>query len=190
MKDEIFIKAKNGDTEAIQIILDSIEPFIISQCRKMFLHNYDFLDLKQIAYIAAIKGIQKMDIRMPESCKSYLMKCVHNSLKYEARKVLSKPRCNSIESKDSDGITFIDKLMSPKNTEDLVLKSIDNELLKKAFDSLNSEDKNIISYYISNSYGGLKTYADLYSLDYRNVRYKKDKALKQMRDFMEKCQIF
>ena len=80
--------------------------------------------------------------------------------------------------------------MSPENTEDLVLKSIDNELLKKAFDSLNSEDKNIISYYISNSYGGLKTYADLYSLDYRNVRYKKDKALKQMRDFMEKCQIF
>lgn len=186
MEDEIFIKAKKGDTDAIQLILDSIEPFIISQCRKIFLQNYDFSDLKQIAYIAAIKAMQKMDISKSNSCKSYLMKCVHNSLKYEARKVLSKPRCNSLENKDSDGITLTDKIMSAENTEDIVLKSLDNEKLKKAFHSLNREDKDIISYYISNSYGGLKTYADLYSLDYRNVRYKKDKALKQMREFMEK----
>lgn len=189
MKEEIFIKAQNGDKDSIELILNSIEPFIISQCRKIFLSNYDFLDLKQIAYMAAIKGIKKMDTSKGNGCKSYLMKCVHNSLKYEARKILSKPRINSIENKDSDGITFTDKLESDDNTEDTVLQSLDNELLGRAFLSLTSEYKDIVSYYISNSHGGLKNYADMYSMDYRKVRYKKDKALKLMKDYMEKHNV-
>lgn len=184
MDPDLFRRAKAKDAEAVNAIIDMVEPFILKQCNKTFLRNYDFEDKKQIAYLAVLKGIQSLNPAQLESAPSYLMKCVHNALKYETRKVLSRPDHTSLENADSDGVPIGEKLMAEDSTEDDILKLEDHAQLKIAFDMLDTEEKNIISYFIHDSYGGLKRYADLHGREYRKVRYQKDKALKKMRLFL------
>lgn len=185
MSDEIFLLAKSGDKDAIANVIQTVEPFIIKQCRKMNLRNYDFEDLKQISYQAVCSGIKKIDENQISSAPSYLMKCIHNALKYEARRTLSKPDSTSIESEDKDGIKFVEKLIAEENTEDIFIKLLDSNKIKEAFNTLSKEEKDVISYFVHDSYGGLKRYSDLYHMDYRKVRYLKDKALKKLRLFLE-----
>lgn len=185
MSDAIFLLAKSGDKDAIANVIQTVEPFIIKQCRKMNLRNYDFEDLKQISYLAVLHGIKKIDESQISSAPSYLMKCIHNALKYEARRTLSKPSNTSIESEDKDGIKFAEKLIAEENTEDIFIKLLDSNKIKEAFNTLNKEEKDVISYFVHDSYGGLKRYSDLYQMDYRKVRYLKDKAIKKLRLFLD-----
>lgn len=185
MSDTIFLLAKSGDKDAIANVIQTVEPFIIKQCRKMNLRNYDFEDLKQISYLAVLHGIKKIDESQISSAPSYLMKCIHNALKYEARRTLSKPTNTSIESEDKDGIKFVEKLIAEENTEDIFIKLLDSNKIKEAFNTLNKEEKDVISYFVHDSYGGLKRYSDLYQMDYRKVRYLKDKAIKKLRLFLD-----
>ncbi|MGB4588315.1 MAG: helix-turn-helix domain-containing protein [Clostridiaceae bacterium] len=67
MSDAIFLLAKSGDKDAIANVIQTVEPFIIKQCRKMNLRNYDFEDLKQISYVAVLHGIKKsMKTKFPQ----------------------------------------------------------------------------------------------------------------------------
>lgn len=185
MKDEIFLQAKNGNEDAILRVIEEVEPFILKQCGKIKLRDYDYEDLKQICYMAVIKGIPKINGESLSSAPSYLMKCVHNALKYEARRTLSKPDDTSLEHEDRDGIKYADKLVSSEDTEELYFRNHDRNKIKEAFELLCTEEKTIVSYFIHDPYGGLKRYANLYGVDYRKTRYLKDKALKKMKIYLE-----
>ena len=185
MDSGIFLKAKEGNKEAMGKIIKRFEPLIRKECSHIYLKDYDFEDLKQIAYIAVIKGVKSISEDQIDYAPAYIMKCIHNSLKYEARRTLRKPEQSSIEQKDSDGITLTDKLFSVDDTESSVLQSMDYDTLKSAFHTLSPKEKDILSYYIQNSYGGLRQYADVYAEDYRRIRYQKDKALRKMKIIME-----
>ena len=185
MNENIFLLAKNGNKDAIELVIKAVEPFIFKQCGKMKLREYDFEDLRQICCLAVIKGIPKINEEHLDSAPSYLMKCIHNALKYEARRVLSKPEDASIETKDKDGITYSEKLVSEKNTEQIFFRNHHTSVVKEAYESLNLEEKTILSFFITDPYGGLKRYSELYSADYRKSRYLKDKALKKMKNILE-----
>jgi RNA polymerase sigma factor (sigma-70 family) len=190
MDDTIFLLAKNGNKDAIELVIKTVEPFIFKQCRRMRLREFDYEDLCQIGYMAVIKGIPKINADHLSTAPSYLMKCVHNALKYEARRVLSRPEDASLETEDKDGIKYAEKLVSDDDTEELFFNNHDRTKIKEAFDILCTEEKNVISYYISDPYGGLKRYSDLYKTDYRKSRYLKDKALKKMRIYLNQDEYF
>jgi len=181
----IFLLAKNGNKDAIELVIKTVEPFIFKQCRKMKLREYDYDDLRQICYMAVIKGIPKINEEHLSTAPSYLMKCVHNALKYEARRALAKPEDASIETEDKDGIKYAEKLVSNEETEKIFFRNHGKTKIKEAFDVLCTEEKNIISFYINDPYGGIKRYSELYNADYRKSRYLKDKALKRMKNFLE-----
>lgn len=185
MNENIFLLAKSGNKDAIELVIKAVEPFIFKQCGKMKLREYDFEDLRQICYVAVIKGIPKINEEHLDTAPSYLMKCIHNALKYEARRALSKPEDASIETKDKDGITYSEKLVSDKDTEKIFFRNHNTSIVKEAYESLNLEEKTILSFFITDSYGGLKRYSELYNADYRKSRYLKDKALKKMKNFLE-----
>ncbi len=185
MEDEIFLLAKSGNEDAILRVIEAVEPFIHKQCGKIKLREYEYDDLKQICYMAVIKGIPMINPDSLSSAPSYLMKCIHNALKYEARRTLAKPDDASLENEDKDGIRYADKLVSEEETEKLFFRDHDKNKIKEAFEVLCTEEKNIVSYFIQDSYGGLKRYSNLYGLDYRKTRYLKDKALKKMRFYLE-----
>lgn len=185
MNYNIFLEAKNGNKAAMESVIKTVEPFIFKLSRRMNLREYEFEDLCQIAYMAVIKSIPKIDEKHLDSAPSYLMKCIHNALKYEARRTLSKPQDTSLEQEDSDGIRHSDKLLAKENTESIFFLEENKTKVKEAFMALTTEEKNVLSYYIQDPYGGLKRYAELHQKDYRKVRYLKDKTLKKMRNFLE-----
>lgn len=185
MEDEQFLLAKSGNEDAILRVIEAVEPFILKQCGKMKLRNYDYDDLKQICYMAVVKGIPRINEDSLSSAPSYLMKCIHNALKYEARRTLAKPDDTSLELEDKDGIKYGDKLAADEDTEELFFRDHDKNKIKEAFEVLCTEEKNIVSYFVNDPYGGLKRYSNLYGTDYRKTRYLKDKALKKMRFYLE-----
>ncbi|NCC79398.1 MAG: sigma-70 family RNA polymerase sigma factor [Clostridia bacterium] len=185
MNDNIFLLAKNGNKDAIELVISTVKPFIFKQCGKMKLHGYDFDDLCQISYESVVKNIPKINKDHLDTAPSFLMKCIHNTLKYEARRALSKPEAASIEAEDKDGIRYSEKLVSEDDTERIVFRDYQSSVVKEAYASLNLEEKTILSFFITDPYGGLKRYSELYNMDYRKSRYLKDKTLKKMKTFLE-----
>lgn len=185
MDDSIFIHAKNGNKEAIEQVIKTVEPFIFKQCRKLRLKDYDFDDLCQISYLAVLKALPKIHDKHLDSAPSYLMKSIHNALKYEARRVLSKPEESSIENEDHDGIPYVEKLVAKENTEKIFFQSQSQWKIREAYKSLTTEERHILSFYIEDPYGGIKRYAELFKKDYRKSRYLKDKTLKKMKQLLE-----
>ncbi len=185
MNDNVFIQAKNGNKEAIELVIKTVEPFIFKQCRRMKLRDQEFEDLCQISYEAIIKGIPKLHEDHLDSAPSYLMKCIHNAIKYEARKTLSRPQDTSLDAEDKDGIPHREKLIAKDNTESIFFRGENSSKVKEAFMSLSKEEKTVLSYFIQDDYGGIKRYSELYNIDYRKARYMKDKTLKKMKNYLE-----
>ena len=185
MNKNIFLLAKNGNKDAIELVINTVKPFIFKQCGKMKLRGYDFDDLCQISYESVIKNIPKINEDYLDTAPSFLMKCIHNTLKYEARRELSKPDSASIEAEDKDGIKYSEKLVSEDDTEKIFFRNYNSSIVKEAYGSLNLEEKTILSFFITDPYGGLKRYSELYDADYRKSRYLKDKTLKKMKTYLE-----
>jgi hypothetical protein len=57
--------------------------------------------------------------------------------------------------------------------------------LKAAFDSLQTREKDILSYYISKGNGGLMSYSELWKEEYEEVAREKDRVLGKMILLME-----
>lgn len=184
MNTEIYLKAKLGDEEAIKIILDNFEGLVVKQCSFYNLKGYTFEDLKQIAYSAIIEGIIKISIEYIQTAPAYIITCIKNSLRNEARKSLSKPDLDSLNNVNDAGVEFIETLVSDYNIEDDVIKNLYVKDAIDGYNKLSTEEKDILSWYIINPYGGLKEYSSLYHKDYRRVRYIKDCIMKKLKSYM------
>lgn len=178
---ECLKKAREGSKADMARIIQSFEPLVIKECKKVHIKYHDFNDLKQVANIGIINGVRSITDDKANLASAYLKKCIQNSLKYEARKYLGKPDLSSIEDKDIDGIPLTEKLISGDDTENQVLRIEDSKYIKDAFDTLTPKEKEIINIYMCNDYGGLKRCSDIYHEDYRRIRYQKDKAIKKLR---------
>ena len=61
----------------------------------------------------------------------------------------------------------------------------DQNAIKAAFDSLQTREKDILSYYISKGNGGLMSYSELWEEEYEDVAKEKDRVLGKMIFLME-----
>lgn len=184
MDKELYIKAKLGDIESKERVIKNFEGLIIKLCNYYNLKGYSFEDLKQIAYLSIIDGLEKISIDNIETAPAYIIVCIKNSLRNEARKILNKPDLNSLNEVTESGNEYIDLIESDYCIEDEFLTKLDKEKAVKGYNSLTTEEKNIISYYIMNPYGGLKEYASLYNENYRKVRYTKDCIIKKLKNII------
>lgn len=98
---EIIQRYYNGDTEAINELVDNIEGMLKSIVKK-FLRGQDFEDLYQVAWLAVMKCVQLYDINSDTKFTSYVYKAVENDL------VLYTRKQNKFKSKyDDDGNCII-----------------------------------------------------------------------------------
>lgn len=182
MKTEVFIQAKNGDQAAMFSIISSFEGWVVKQCHYYKLRGYEVEDLKQVCYHALIYAVYRLNEDELITAPSFILRCMQNALKCECRKVLSKPAPESLNTPAETGLEFVEMVADEtKDTESEVLYNLDRKALKESYHTLTSEEKDLISYYIMNPYGGLKEYADKYSKNYRKVRYMKDLALAKLK---------
>lgn len=182
MKTDVLIKAKQGDQAAMFKVIKSFEGWVVKQCHYYKLRGYEVEDLKQVCYQALIYAVYRLDEDELVTAPSFILRCMQNALKFECRKVLSKPEPESLNRSAETGLEFVEMLADEtKDTESEVLNNLDKKALKDSFNTLTSEEKDLVSYYIMNPYGGLKEYADKYSKNYRKVRYMKDLALAKLK---------
>ena len=160
--------------------MENFEGLIIKQCNLYNLKGYSFEDLKQIAYSAILEGLRKIRIEDIKTAPAYIIICIKNSLRNEARKILNKPDSDSLNNLNDSGVEFIDTLVSDYSIEDDVINHMSVNDIKESYNKLTSIEKDILSYFIMNPYGGLKEYSELYHIDYRKVRYIKDCVIKKM----------
>ena len=59
--EEIVEKAKNGDINSKEEIINRFTPLIIKHSRTTFIVGYDENDLKQIGYMTIIQAIKRYD---------------------------------------------------------------------------------------------------------------------------------
>jgi RNA polymerase sigma factor (sigma-70 family) len=174
-------RAREGSKADMEDIIRSFEPLVRKECGKVHIKDYDFEDLKQVAYIGIMKAVNSITDEKSNLASAYIQKSIQNSLMYVTRRTLRKPDLSSIEDKDIDGIPLTEKLFSDDDTEDQVLRIEDSMYLKDAFNTLTPKEKEILNIYMCNDYGGLKRCSDIYHEDYRHIRYQKDKAIKKLR---------
>jgi RNA polymerase sigma factor (sigma-70 family) len=174
-------RAREGSKADMEDIIRSFEPLVRKECGKVHIKDYDFEDLKQVAYIGIMKAVNSITDEKSNLASAYIQKSIQNSLMYVTRRTLRKPDLSSIEDKDIDGIPLTEKLISDDDTEDQVLRIEDSMYLKDAFNTLTPKEKEILNIYMCNDYGGLKRCSDIYHEDYRHIRYQKDKAIKKLR---------
>ncbi len=182
MKTEVLIKAKHGDQNAMFQVIKSFEGWIVKQCHYYNLKGYEVDDLKQVCYQAVIYAVYRLNEDELVTAPSFILRCMHNALRFECRKVLAKPEPDSLNQSGESGQEYLDLVVDETaDTEAAVMSSLDKTALKESYRSLSTEEKDLISYYIMNPYGGLKEYADKYGKNYRKVRYMKDLALAKLK---------
>ncbi|PKK38854.1 hypothetical protein ABB02_01859 [Clostridiaceae bacterium JG1575] len=182
MDTDLFRKAREGDMAAMMAIIGSFNGLIYKQCHLYHLRGYDFEDLKQVCYTKVVESVYKLREEELETAPAYIIRSLHNALKFETRKILSRPPEDSLNIPTESGLEFMDLLVDEnQNTETSVLLNLDKSNLKENFGRLSKKEKDLVSYYIWNPYGGLKEYAEKYNENYRKVRYQKDLALRKLK---------
>lgn len=179
---DVFKQAKEGDQAAMCRIIKSFEGWVVKQSHYYNLRGYDVEDFKQVCYTAIVTAVYHLNEDELITAPSFIIRCMQNALKFECRKVLSKPVAESLNKEGESGLEFVELLVDESaDTEYQVIHNLDKKALKEGYAKLTSEEKDLISYYIMNPYGGLKEYADKYGKNYRKVRYMKDLALAKMK---------
>ncbi|MFZ2259025.1 MAG: helix-turn-helix domain-containing protein [Clostridiaceae bacterium] len=179
---DVFRQAKEGDQTAMCLIIKSFEGWVVKQSHYYNLRGYDVEDFKQVCYQAIVYAVYHLNDEELITAPSFIIRCMQNALKFECRKVLSKPASESLNKETESGMEFVELIIDESaDTETQVIHNLEKTALKASYAKLTSEEKDLISYYIMNPYGGLKEYADKYGKNYRKVRYLKDLALAKLK---------
>lgn len=171
---ELIKKAKMGDTNAIEEIINTYTPLAISQASKYHIPSYEFEDLVQHCYLSIIKAI-KLYEKGTTPFGAYVSMAVRNNLKDLLRNKIKHNR----EVPDSENLDMNSKEYL-FTIEDEIIAYEQIEYMGKALKKLEFQDRKIlIDYYINNK--KLKDIAQEIEIPIKEVYYMKKKALKNLK---------
>ena len=87
---EKLIRAKAGDKNAIQEIIEAFNPLITKATLRFYIKGLEKSDIKQIATLALIKAIKNFDTEKSSSFPAYAQITVKNMFIIEMRKAENK----------------------------------------------------------------------------------------------------
>ena len=186
MKLEILVEAaQKGNKKAMEEIIVRLMPFIIKKSRGIYIKGYDTEDLIQIGCISLIKAIKSFDMGVGKGFLPYATIAIINNFNYEIRQ---KCRCNheySLNTKNPEGMEFMDILTWDMDLEKEVILKEDCNKLKLALEKLSSQDRALIKYVYFN-HGKLKDFALMANASYDCIVKRKYRALKKLASLMIK----
>jgi RNA polymerase sporulation-specific sigma factor len=146
-----LIKAKKGDVEARNILIEHNLRLVVFIAKKYDTSGYDLEDLVSIGSIGLIKGINTYKIDKNIKLATYASRCIANEILMFIRK--NKKRKNEVSfdsalSYDVEGNEL--HLEDVLGTEDDLVpneyeKKVDKESLEKEINVLDSRDKEIMT---------------------------------------------
>lgn len=174
----LVTKAKSGDKNAQDELLEKFRPYIINICKKSFIQGYTFDDIYQECYLALCKSIKYYDLSR-HAFFGYALSAIKNQVNYKIRR--------SVPEKESN--CYVDSLElseeSDENViEDFILKS-DCEQLLKSLKKLDIKEQHLINqcFFKNKSY---RQYARESHLTYSQVMFMKKKALLKLNKILTK----
>ena len=156
---EIVAKAKTGDFESMESILQYFKPKVTAICREYFLLGADFDDLIQEGMIGLYKAIIGFDSNKNDNFAGFATMCIHHQVQNAVKMASSKKNnpLNDYVSISVDGRFSADddgpKLMLQANDKGAEQHSIDKEsekgLHKKLKQCLTNEQYGILLMYLN-----------------------------------------
>ncbi|WP_096635770.1 sigma-70 family RNA polymerase sigma factor [Clostridium cochlearium] len=169
--DNLLCKAKCGDKEAFEEIINSFMPLILKESSKYIIKCYDYEDLVQHGYLSVIKAVN-MFRGESEGFTPYCIKAIQLNYKALLKGEIKHHReipDEFTEDKPDYMFTLEDEILAFEKTEKLY----------NALDKLSSEERDIInSFYIKEK--SLDEIAATTNKSYNNIRYLKSKAVKKL----------
>ncbi|MBM7582614.1 RNA polymerase sporulation-specific sigma factor [Caldicoprobacter guelmensis] len=183
---ELVEKAKSNERAAIQEVINRLRPLVCSAIRRCGA-GHEWEDLYQEACLVVLECLRDFDPSRGVPFLVYVKKRMYFSLMNAARQRVSAISLDKeIEGHDGDTCTLSDLIVDPQgNVEEAVEKSGEIRRLYSAIGKLSPKQKGII---LMHFFYGLK-YKDIARL--RNSHYKsvlrlKDRALKSLREHLDK----
>ncbi|MBP2032226.1 RNA polymerase sigma factor (sigma-70 family) [Clostridium algifaecis] len=178
-------KSQEGDKEALELVCRNFKWFIIKNCNKIYIKNYEMNDLIQIANIGLIKAVKMYKITERHVFAAYAAKSIINELNGILRTNLKNPFSFSLYNSNIKGEEFIDTLVSDVDIEEEYIQRESYRDVIESMDKLSQKEKDIIvSYYFMGI--TLKDYVKKNKMTYRNAVYRKRNALDKLRKKLKK----
>ncbi|WP_243447595.1 sigma-70 family RNA polymerase sigma factor [Clostridium tetani] len=174
-------KAKLGDKNSLEMILDEFTPTIIKFSSCIYLSSYNMEDLIQEGYLYLFNIINKYDPKKSKfktyanvALKNNYNYLIRQNVKYHAELSYNKP-INS----DKDELNYF--LKDNFNVEDIFIKSKYKKVLYASLKALDKKESNIIIHYYFKKLS-LKEFAIKNNISYHNCIKLKNTALHNLKE--------
>ncbi|HZJ99195.1 MAG TPA: sigma-70 family RNA polymerase sigma factor [Tissierellaceae bacterium] len=177
---ELLTKAREGDIDSKEKILDRLQGLIIKSIQRYYNNRNEYEDLIQEGNLAILEAIQTFD----ESKGVYFLGYVKTMLKYtylNKHKIRTHQSLNSKIGYDEDN-ELIDILESNEDSPlDRLLKIEETSIIKDALSILTVRQREIVlAYYVEGL--SISEIAERLNISYRTVINTKIRALEKMRE--------
>ena len=176
---ETVRKAKQGDQEAIQFLINQYKPFIIKQCSKYKIPSYDTEDLIQYSYLSVLKAIKLYNFGSTHFT-TYVMTSISNNLGDLLRKNIKLYR--ELQEEQGFNMDYADNTFG---VEDIVIDKDDTERVKVAVETLSKDEQELLKALYEKDMPILAI-AEAQGYSYSGIRKKKRRILKSLKKILER----
>ncbi len=141
---ELTRLCKEGDSEALQILMKSLDGVIIRTVNSFLDERFELEDLMQEGLVAAFGAILSYDSSRGASLHTYASVCIRNALKNFVKK-----KDNVLLSAEADYVPFCDEALGSNAAEDEYISSESYRDLRKSLKKVLSETEyTVFSHYV------------------------------------------
>lgn len=181
--DELLEKARKGDVESTELIIEKLNPLIVASIRRYYNKAADYDDLIQEGRLAVLECIKDYD----ESKGVYFLGYVKTMLKFlylnkHKEKILLSLNTPIGESKDQELIDILES--EDGDILEEILKTEELEEIRYALESLTERQRKVIIYFYFEGYS-ISEIAKRMDATYRTIVNTKTNALEKMRRMLK-----
>lgn len=186
--ESLIISAQTGDKKAMEELIKMYKPFIIKNARQIYINGYEVEDLIQIGIMGLIKAVYKYQPERKAAFTGFAITIIRNTFNLELRKIINKKwdekfKC-SLNSLTSDGIEFMEMLVSDESVEEDVILKGEIDVLRESLSKLSEDEREIINwFYFEDKL--LKEYALEKGISINCAAKRKLRALEKLRKYFD-----
>lgn len=176
--EDLVIKAKHGDVDAKEVIVEKLTPLIIKSIRRYYNNLNEFEELLQEGKLELLLCIESYDI----DHETYFIGYAQAMLRFlylNKHKIKRTTSLNVNIGEDEDG-ELIDLIPDDLDIEDLIIKEEIRNELYNALNKLTKRQKEVVYYFYFRKMP-IQNIADLLGISYRTVVNVKVQGLEKLR---------
>lgn len=181
------LQAKKGDINAMRIIIEKFTPFIIKQCKNIFIKDYEIEDLIQIGAISLINAVKHFKVENKKDFTGYAICSIKNNYKCEIRQKCKFNYEISLNS-NQNIYNMIEMFPSSEVIEDDYVRKMQIEQLYMYLKRLPRDDQELIEWiYLKQK--SVKSFAQMKDLKYETCIRRKKSILRTLRNMFKETEI-